>query len=196
MLKDNTIPVRQSYLEGTEIPEGTLAQVWVETGVIGGKQTRHSPSYPKIMNEGKSNQRNEFEQGLVDARSLYLKKKENGLQTDKDFKNCKITKKVDRRHVKYFPMLVRKFDDEKKNIIYPVYVQPKLDGCRALAYRKGDKVFLVSRNGLEKRNPLNHIKEVLLNILSPNGTEYIDGELYTHGLARGKLTGTSSLVLK
>jgi len=93
------------------------------------------------------------------------------------------------RKKKYKVMLAHKFLDHEKNIKYPVFVQPKLDGCRALAYRKDDKIFLISRNGLEKRNPLNHIKEALLNMLSPNGTDYIDGELYTHGLARGKLTG-------
>ena len=90
---------------------------------------------------------------------------------------------------RYGVMLAHKFLEKEKRVTYPVIVQPKLDGCRAAAYRQGDVVMLVSRNGLPKRNPLVHIKEILLPLLDPNGKDFIDGELYSHGLARGKLVG-------
>ena len=56
--------------------EKNKAGFYIEEERIGGKITRHSPTYPKITNEGKSNERNCLKQGLVIARPLYLKKLE------------------------------------------------------------------------------------------------------------------------
>lgn len=89
---------------------------------------------------------------------------------------------------RYKVMLAEQFRDQK-TIPYPVLVQPKLDGCRALAYRLEDDVFLISRTGLKKANPLTHIKEALRPLLKPDGSEYLDGELYCHGMARETITG-------
>lgn len=202
MLLDDTVPVKQSYLEGTEIPEGTSAQVWVYTGVIGGKISRHSPTYPKVMNKGKSNKRNVFEQGLVEARSLYLKKLENGLKTDKDFKKKLNTKKNNKKNIKYFPMLVRKYDNEKKNLIYPLFVQPKLDGARCIALlNKSPKqdptfenVIMYSRQKKEYTG-FDEMREEILPALidmwdfEKNESAYIDGELYKHGMSLQTISG-------
>jgi hypothetical protein len=190
VLLDDTVPVKKEYLNNTPIPNGVIAQVWVETGVINGKQTRHVPSYPPVKNEGKSNERNSFEQGLVNARTLYLKKIENGSQISKDFTSVKI-KQV---NTKYFPMLVRKFNDEKKNLVYPLYVQPKLDGARCIAYLdKSPTLNPTIKNVVmytrQKKDycGFDKIKKSLLNTLinmydlDKNESVYIDGELYKHG---------------
>ena len=88
-----------------------------------------------------------------------------------------------------FVYLADKFVIGSTSLTYPVYVQPKLDGNRALAYRKNEEVFLMSRNGLQKRNPLTHIKTAVKLMLFPDSTDYIDGELYTHGMPREQLNG-------
>lgn len=202
LLRDDTVPIKYAYLEGTPIPKGTHSQVWVETGVITGKITRHVPSYPKIMNEGKSNERNVFEQGLVDARSLYLKKIENGFKTEIIFNRKKSTKKE--KNVKYFPMLVRKYDDEKKNLHYPLYVQPKLDGVRCVVFLNKhpkkkptiDNVIMYSRQR-KVYTGFNDIKKEMLPALIDmwdyeyNGSIYIDGELYKHGLDLQTISGAA-----
>lgn len=203
ILKDDTIPIKQEYLEGTQVPDGTSAQVFVETGVIGGKQTRHAPTYPEIKNEGKSNERNVFEQGLVDARTLYLKKIENGLQTEKEFKKKKSSKKdKPKQNIKYFPMLVRVFENEKKHLEYPLYVQPKLDGARCISFLNKSpmqnptikNVIMYSR---QKKDYVgfDEMKEELLLALidmwdfEKNESIYIDGELYKHGLNLQTISG-------
>lgn len=202
VLTDDTVPVKQSYLEGDEIPDGTSAQVWVTTGVIGGKISRHSPTYPKVMNEGKSNERNVFEQGLVEARSLYLKKVENGLKTEKDFNKTKSTNKSQKKNIKYFPMLVRNYDDEKKHLVYPLYIQPKLDGARCIAYldkspKKNPTIKNIIMYSRQKKDytGFDDMKEELLPALvdmwdfTKNESAYIDGELYKHGLSLQTISG-------
>ena len=71
----------------------------------------------------------------------------------------------------YYPMLCYPYEKKKKEIKYPCYVQPKLDGVRCVAVHTE----LFSRHG----NPfptLSHIKEELLK-----NTEHLllDGELYS-----------------
>jgi ATP-dependent DNA ligase len=202
VLIDDTVVVKQSYLEGVAIPDGTSSQVWVTTGVIDGKISRHSPTYPKITNEGKSNERNVFEQGLVEARSLYLKKIENGLKVGKDFNMPTKITKTNKTNIKYFPMLVRKFDAEKKNLKYPLYIQPKLDGARCIAYlnkspKKGTttkNVILYSRQKKDYTG-FDDMREELLPALvdmwdfARNESAYIDGELYKHGMSLQTISG-------
>ena len=201
LLKDNTVKIKPQYLENTDIPEGTITQVWVDTGVINGKNTRHAPSYPTMKNEGKSNERNTLKQGLVDARSLYLKKIENGLQIKKDFKKNQ-SDKLPEKNIKYFPMLVRKFQDEKKNLSYPLYVQPKLDGARCIIFlnlspKKSPTISNVIMYSRQKKDYIgfDNIKTDLLLVLidlwdfNKNESIYIDGELYKHGLSLQTISG-------
>lgn len=200
IMEDDIVPVKPLYLKNGDIPEGTSAQVYVETGVIGGKITRHTPSYPKIMNEGKANERNEFEQGLVEARSLYLKKVENGFKTEINFKKKKSTKKE--KNIKYFPMLVRKYDDEKKHLEYPLYAQPKLDGARCIIFlnkspKKNPTIDNIIMYTRQKKDYIgfDNIKEELLPALidmwdfEHNESVYVDGELYKHGLSLQTISG-------
>jgi ATP-dependent DNA ligase len=200
LLLDDTIPIKQSYIEGSNIPSGTIAQVWVETGVIGGKIVRHAPTYPAIKNSGKSNERNTFEQSLVLARSQYLKRYENGLRPESEFKKMHSTKTS--HNVKYFPMLVRKYEEEKSNIIYPVYVQPKFDGARMIAYLNlspiknptYENVILYTRQKKDYAGFDNIRKELLPALINmwdvqSNQSIYIDGELYKHGLNLQTISG-------
>jgi ATP-dependent DNA ligase len=196
VLLDNTVPVKENYLSGTGIPDGSSVQVWVETGVITGKSTRHPPSYPKIKNEGKSNERNILEQGLVEARTLYLKKVDNGFSLKKSFKN------IIKKHMKYFPMLVRKYQDEKKHLCYPLYIQPKLDGARCIAYLdiSPDDNPTIENVIMYTRQKKDYIgfDEIKKELLTPlidmydyknNESVYIDGELYKHGLDLQTISG-------
>lgn len=69
------------------------------------------------------------------------------------------------------PMLANKWDDKKKKIKGPFYVQPKLDGVRLIVSNKGG----LSRTGkivagTEKWGK--HLKD----------GEYLDGECYVHGM--------------
>ena len=204
LMKDKTIPVKPEYLLNNDIPDGTVAQIYVETGVIGGKITRHAPTYSAVTNVGKSNERNRFEQGLVNARTLYLKKLDSGFQTEEDFKkeSSEPPKKKHKTNIKYFPMLVRKYEDEKKHMKFPLFVQPKLDGARCIAFlnlspRKNPtykNVVMYTRQRKEYIG-FDEMKKELLPALMDmwdfenNESIYIDGELYKHGLSLQDISG-------
>ena len=199
LMEDDTVPVKSSYLETTDIPEGTISQLWVETGVIGGKITRHTPTYVDEKHVGHSNERNTFKASLVTARSLYLKKLDNGLRPKNIFYS-KTTKNV--VHTRYFPMLVRKYEDEKKNLVYPIYVQPKLDGARCIAYLDThpknkptfENIILYTRQkkdyiGFEKLRK--ELLPALMDMydLGQSESAYIDGEFYKHEMPLQTISG-------
>lgn len=196
VMKDNTIPIISAYLNNAPIPDNSIAQMWVETGVIGGKISRHSPTYPKPKNIGKKNERNSLEQALVLARSQFLKKINMGLTTTPN-KKIKISTTT-----MYFPMLVHKYENEKKRLNYPLYVQPKLDGARIIAFLTKNPqdnptfkdVKLYTR---QKKNYIGFdlIRRDLLiplcdlwNVHS-NESLYIDGEFYKHGMDLQTISG-------
>jgi ATP-dependent DNA ligase len=210
LMLDDVVPVQKKHLEGEPLPEGTVAQMWVETGVMTGKLSRHQPTYPKTKNAGRSNERNPLEQGLVEARSHYLKRVENGLVSEAEFlksnaptkKGKKSTKKSKIKHEKYFPMLVRKYEDEKKRMEYPMYVQTKLDGARMVVYlNKSPKENPTSENVImytrQKKDyaGFDPIRKELLPALidmwdfTNNESIYLDGELYKHGMSLQDISG-------
>lgn len=202
LLSEDQVPIKQQYLEDdAELPSGILSQVWTESGFINMKITRSAASYPEIKNKGKKNERNVLHQALVQARGDYLKKLRAGGKPDIPNHNTKVTKK-------YFPMLARNYKDLGSKLVYPVYVQPKLDGLRCLIYLDKNPaehkdhsditeqdVILYTRDKLEF--PINHttklLKSSLLQTLIDNydekkgGSIYLDGELYKHGVSLQKI---------
>jgi hypothetical protein len=197
LMQDNTIPVCAAYLNNKPIPNGTIAQLYVETGVIGGKITRHAPTYPKVMNAGRSNERNVFEQALVMGRSAYLKKIDNGCVTETDLKKTPLS-----QDKMYFPMLVRKYQDEGHRLTYPLYVQPKLDGSRCVAFlNKAPRnhptfhdIIMYTRQK-KTYTGFDQMRQALLPALidmwdfSNNESLYVDGELYKHGMSLQTISG-------
>ena len=76
------------------------------------------------------------------------------------------------------PMLAKDYKKEFKKVKFPCYVQPKLDGQRAL----GSKFTpMISRKG-KVIETMAHIQKDLNTLASTPGI-YIDGELYAHGLS-------------
>lgn len=190
-LTEDEVPIRPRYLDDADLPDGTIAQMWAETGVTDGKMTRHPCTFPRVTNEGKKNERNYLKQGLVDARSKWIKKTEQGHLQLADFeksKGKKVTKTL------YFPMLLFKYNNEKKHINFPALVQRKLDGQRYLAYLRAPPsedqdyhdVVIYSRL-LKIHQGFDYIKRILLAPLQEaydtetNESYYMDGEFYKHG---------------
>lgn len=200
LLLDDTVPIIDDYLNGVNIPSETITQLWIETGVASGKIVRHPPTYPEVKNEGKSNERNSFEQGLVMARSQYIKRYENGSRTEAEFKKMK--KLITPKNIKYFPMLVRKYMDEKDNLHYPLFVQPKLDGARMVAFLNTSPVNNPTYNDVilytrQKKDYMgfDEIRKELLPVLIDmwdfkcSQSIYVDGELYKHGMNLQTISG-------
>ncbi len=63
-------------------------------------------------------------------------------------------------------------------VIYPAYVQPKIDGYRALLHKQGSKYEFISNTGRYYQH-LEHLKTELKRIkMLDNKSVYLDGELY------------------
>lgn len=139
--------------------EGLLTQ---ESGVLGGKSVTHeSTSKPK--NIGRANETTSAEQARLEAESKLLKKLDEGyFETQKAAENTEVI----------LPMLAKDFEKEKHKIEYPCFIQPKLDGMRALGVNG-----LTSRGG-KAITTLKHIENAIEDI-----DTILDGELYAHGLS-------------
>jgi ATP-dependent DNA ligase len=212
ILKSDQVKIKKSYFKSDSLPDEVIVQVWTETGLSEGKTTRSIPSYfDKIAFEGQKNQRNPFQQALIHARSLYLKKEEKG-----GTKNASGNKKT--KNDMLFPMLATK---DIKYINYPAFAQPKLDGVRCIAFLKkpnakasagssADAIASVCMYSRQKKEFLAYpdIKKVLYDYLNDlysmasgdaknpmscidGESIYLDGEIYKHGKKLQDISGES-----
>lgn len=200
LLEETEVPLKEEYIKANaKLHEGIISELWTESGLLGEHISRSAASYPKAKNVGKKNERNVFQQALSDARSKYLKKCDEGSVKQGELGAIQNTRVL--KEKKYFPMLARKYDEEieKKtnNIKYPLYLQPKLNGERCVAYiDKPDSkdprdVILYTRQKKEyPNNECNdNIRKSLIGLLNryynaeKQESVYLDGELYLHGKA-------------
>lgn len=154
----------------------------IEYGYIGTvKPIKATTTITKGKNIGKSNETSVYEQALFEAESKWKKKKSEGMTESEnenlDIKDLSINQSEN--NTKIFPMLALNYTQRKHDIIYPCYVQPKLDGVRCVY--KNNK--LSSRQAKEFVH-LDHIKEELKNCPFA-----LDGELYSETLTFQETTG-------
>jgi DNA ligase 1 len=142
-------------------------------GYIDGKKTETSRIVNKGKNIGKANETSPYEQAISEAQSKWNKKKDEGY-TEK--KPTTITKKSGDT---VLPMLALDYSKRGHDIQFPCFVQPKLDGVRALFYNNS----LWSRKGKEFLF-LEHIKDEAKKI-----DIIMDGEIYSETLSFQEMTG-------
>ena len=135
-----------------------------ESGQVGTENVVEHRSECSPKNVGRSNATTAEEQAVSEAESKIETKMSTGY-----FDSIEAAEET----TVLLPMLAKSYDKEAHKVEYPCYVQPKLDGMRALGY--SDK--LISRKGKEILN-MDHILEELakMNLKAP-----LDGELYAHG---------------
>jgi len=143
-----------------------------ESGLEDGKLVKHQ-KFCTPKNIGKSNGTDCNQQALLEMDSLIKQKLDEGYFETKELAE---SEKV------ILPMLAKSYDDEKHKIDWSknVFIQPKLDGQRCLAFIKSNgDVKLMSRDGKIIEN-MQHIIDDLSNIKQDI---ILDGELYAHGLS-------------
>lgn len=154
------------------------ADIHVEWGERDGKkQTTCTTATAK--NVGKANEIKPKDQAEIEAKAMWKHRVDR--KYSETIKEAKETV--------FLPMLANSFEDKKHKLTYPVDVQPKLDGLRAMAYWEGDKIVMMSRGGKDWNIP--HLSEAIAKIL-PKGL-VLDGEIYKHGL---NLQGINKLAKK
>jgi len=151
------------------------------SGQQDGKKVTSGWKYATAKNVGKVNATTDEEQAIAEVDAIYKKKQEHDYFADLKDANTP----------RYFnPMLAAKWEDIKDEIEYPVAVQPKLDGLRAIAKKDG----IWSRQGKQFLS-VPHIEEALAPLFKINPDLVLDGELYNHDL-RDDFNKIISLVRK
>jgi len=148
--------------------DGTYS-IKTEHGKCNGKMVEHIVLVKEGKNKGKKNETTVEQQAKNMAQSDWTKKIRQGYHVeDSDQSKPPVLK----------PMLALEY----KNVEYPVWVQPKLDGVRCLIYKKDDRIVFQSRQNTVFP-PFEHMVDEVTRLLDkmPLGT-VLDGELYTHGM--------------
>lgn len=145
--------------------------ITTSTGIVNMKMTIYEKVVSCGKNIGRSNETSIEEQGKVVMNSMVNKKRDEGY-------NEKIKETENP-----LPMLALEFSKRKHDISYPAYIQPKLDGVRAL-YNPLEK-YLYSRKGKIFPN-----LDFITDELSFQEVDIVlDGELYSDDLSFQDITG-------
>ena len=178
-----------------------FATAEIEYGQLDGKKQMTRREYTEGKNIGKKNETTPLQQCVAETRrkwqdkmekegySLVVPNSETGLNNATNATNA----------TKVFPMLAHTYEplsskNKKNDIVFPCYVQPKLDGLRCVCYmmpcgNSNDcKVVAQSRTGAYFET-VEHICAELRPILLQNPGLMLDGELYTTELPFEELAG-------
>lgn len=139
-------------------------QVLTEHGQVDGAKQISCFDVLEGKNIGKANETTPEEQADSEARSKYNKQLDKGYSLERGGASKE-----------YRPMLAHSYDDHKKKVTFPCYIQPKLDGMRCIAIREGDNITLMSRGNKQIDN-MDHIKAELLKFMEDG--QALDGELF------------------
>lgn len=138
-----------------------------ESGVVGTNSPVINRSACEAKNVGKSNATTPESQAYIEAQAKLTEKMRLGYFNSIEEAQEKGGKDF------LLPMLAKDFKKEMKKVTFPCYVQPKLDGMRALGTE--DDGFM-SRTGKE----IDTLKHIVLADLED---VVLDGELYAHGIS-------------
>lgn len=153
------------------------AMIVTTYGLLDGKKQEAREAITEGKNIGKANETTPYEQAVAEAKSQWEKKsKKSYVQNIEDAQAGKvdtnfITGGVD-------PMLAKSFDKDGHKITFPAYVQPKLDGHRAIAIIQDGVATLWSRTR-KRITGVPHIERELEKLYLGR-TIILDGELYNH----------------
>jgi DNA ligase-1 len=193
-----------------------FAMAEIEYGQLDGKKQTTSREYTEGKNLGKKNETTPLQQCLSETRrkwqdkmdkegySLVIPNSETQTNNANNANNANIGTNANivtsaTNPIKVFPMLAHTYEplsskNKKNGIVFPCYVQPKLDGLRCICYMvpngssNESKVVAQSRTGAYFET-VEHICAELRPILLKNPGLILDGELYTPDMPFEELVG-------
>ena len=163
---------------------GSIARYTVEYGQVDGKLQTTNRDFTEGKNIGKANETTPLQQCCNEINKKWSDKKSKERYTDVE----------EGSQSKTFPMLAHVYDPKSKTkvknpIVYPCFVQPKLDGLRCLIYMAADnKIVTQSRTG-GTFTTMDHIKAGLTQFFERWPAVILDGELYTNKYPFEELVG-------
>ncbi len=170
-------------LTNQPLPAGYYASIKVDSGVEGGKTRATAPTLVAVGKyAGNKNATNAFCQAMNEARGKY----NNQVR--------KAATPVSIHGVRCLPPMLAQ-ECELAKLKYPVWLQYKYDGLRAVAALAPAvegcterRVVMYTRTRVEIMG-LDHIKKALLPVLLQHPTWYLDGEVYKHGVSLQTISG-------
>lgn len=163
--------IRRWFLKVSEQLNGTCVII-TNHGVKGGIQQTAVQKIEAGKNIGKANETSTWAQAFSEAKAMWQKKKDTGYAEEGEINEVLL------------PMLALRLLD-KPNTLYPVYVQPKLNGVRCLANKISEsEIEYTSKTG-KPYNTLEHLTPTLLRIM--NVGEIFDGEIFSQNLTLQKI---------
>lgn len=164
-----------------EVVKDKQVNIRVLYGYVDGKLTETTkPVLGK--NIGKANETTPFDQAVLEAKSKWNKKIDEGYSKSKPKSPSKSKPKSESvgTFKPILPMLALDFHTRSKDVKFPCFVQPKLDGVRAI-YQNGK---MWSRMGKE----LAHLKFIASELKDAFGNGVVlDGEVYSNEMTFQKL---------
>ena len=185
-----------------------IAIAEIEFGQVGGKLQKTTREYTEGKNIGKKNETTPYQQCLNETRKRWEDKKEKesykeefseGYLPNELPKESPKDSSGDEKEEKYFPMLAHTYDPsstkkKKNDIVFPCYVQPKLDGLRCIVYMStsgstsGGSIVCQSRTG-SYFETMDHIVKEITPYFKESKNIVFDGELYTTEMPFEELAG-------
>ena len=174
--KEIDVPVTRAMLSPDyKMPHNYGAYSWTETGREGGKIKVSDNTEGKIVNAGRSNEKNPLQERISTLSSYYRRMKKNGYHMGRKDIVMSTNPMAFKR---YNAMLALDFR-KRKNVIYPVLVQPKYDGFNGILTRtdmrtipdflaKIPSTLPVVRSEYEARLASTHACEVVIYTRSDN----------------------------
>lgn len=166
---------------------GDHSIIKTEFGYTNGKMTTSLQTINAGKNIGKANETTHYQQAISEAQSKWKKKSDTGYLigsakgTEKGNENTNENKKEEKneneqKNVITFPMLANDYHKHKQKLVYPAYIQPKLDGYRA-CYNSKTK-YCNSRQG--KEFDIIRKTDLYKELINIKENVILDGELYIH----------------
>ncbi len=176
-----------------------FATAEIEYGQLDGKKQTTSREYTEGKNLGKKNETTPLQQCLSETKRKWQDKMEKeGYSLVVPNSNSESNTTNATNAIKVFPMLAHTYEplsskNKKNDIVFPCYVQPKLDGLRCICYMMQNatnepRVVAQSRTGAYFET-VEHICAELRPILLKNPGLILDGELYTADMPFEELAG-------
>lgn len=151
----------------------TIVTTWGQlNGAI--QETRDTVETGK--NIGKTNETSPEQQAQAEAEAQWNKKLKKGYVQSLDDAREGKTDAIITGGI--LPMLAEKFSEQEHKIVYPCYVQPKLDGNRCIAMLDAEGRATLWTRSRKPITSMKHIEEALYKTGLIN--TILDGELYNH----------------
>lgn len=149
---------------------------FVRFGQLGSDKIQLKQTVCKAKNVGRANSTTPEEQAVIEAKAKHTLQQKKGYY---------LTKEEAIGHIDWHPMKLTRYDEQSHKIVFPAYIQPKLDGQKGMVDQSGKGV---SKQGESISFP-EHISaeiEILKEALGSN-FKGLDGEIYAGLVSEGGL---------